>query len=767
MARSLRFLCFILLPCLLSACLPAAAAPSTPSSTSNWVYSDLRLLDEVDAPLADQDIIAAYTRTSGDSFEIRLDLLDLKAEADLDLYIPIASGPSTTPKELPLHASADFAWNTLLVIPANAEPRAMTAQNEILSAASITVNRDPAMDTIVIRLDRSLVPTGPGALRLQVFTTAPGALDVVDQTPSFLANGIQLVPRAPLLLAFWDTLPAATPAQALRRWDGAHTGPFGKRHGLFRLLQTSAEAGVPVALLDLKTPTSLAALDYLGGMERLRTLQAQGLVILPDVAFGDPQAAAISLEYSRRAALAFGLPASPLLFGPVPAALSGSYPAAFAVLAESDHLAANYGQRLIPLPGPVYPADTNAEAVRQAAIADANGPSPAVVQQLIQAALSGDPSRIVVIGGSLPASPLADSSVAAPFFQYLAAHPWIQTLTAADLLTLPAMPSSSPFSPGCEDLLCSPAAPATLNRYSAQGEPIAPLQFSEWKDETRAQLAALQAGRLTDLAWLAYLGLTPPTNQPALLELRAAYLDQVERLIAAAQWAEHPTDESNCRQGEDGGYCVLADEQQFAWIDLAGARLSLAVWRPNDGEPIQYIAPASQFVTGLSDAMDWHPERGPAADPNEIPGAFADLPLQLDLYQAETKPGEIVLTHPATAATKTFRLTPDGLTFSYTTPDAIYTQIPLIIYHANDRYPGTDAIFPLYLSSPEDKSATPQIEITGASEQTQAYFDSLPWIRSPEDPDRDYPPGHYLPFPLAVIEIHSQGSFQVEFSFKK
>ncbi|NMC77848.1 MAG: hypothetical protein GYA59_00685 [Chloroflexi bacterium] len=61
----------------------------------------------------------------------------------------------------------------------------------------------------------------------------------------------------------------------------------------------------------------------------------------------------------------------------------------------------------------------------------------------------------------------------------------------------------------------------------------------------------------------------------------------------------------------------------------------------------------------------------------------------------------------------------------------------------------------------------PQIEITGASEQTRAYFDSLPWIHSPEDPDRDYPPGHYLSFPLAVIEIHSQGSFQVEFSFKK
>ncbi|NMC80587.1 MAG: hypothetical protein GYA59_14595, partial [Chloroflexi bacterium] len=206
MIRSLRFLCFILLLCLLSACLPTAAAPSTPSSTSNWAYSDLRLLDEVDAPLADQDIIAAYTRTSGDSFEIRLDLLDLKAEAGLDLYVPIASGPSAISKELPLHASADFAWNTLLVIPANAEPRAMTAQNETFSVAPITVNRDPAMDTIVIRLDRSWMPTDPGALRLQVFATAPGALNVVDQTPSFLANGIQPVPRAPLLLAFWDTL---------------------------------------------------------------------------------------------------------------------------------------------------------------------------------------------------------------------------------------------------------------------------------------------------------------------------------------------------------------------------------------------------------------------------------------------------------------------------------------------------------------------------------------------------------------------------------
>ena len=47
-------------------------------------------------------------------------------------------------------------------------------------------------------------------------------------------------------MVFWNTLPSATPAQTLRRWDGAHTGPMGGKHGLSVLLQAAASQGVPL-----------------------------------------------------------------------------------------------------------------------------------------------------------------------------------------------------------------------------------------------------------------------------------------------------------------------------------------------------------------------------------------------------------------------------------------------------------------------------------------------------------------------------------------
>jgi hypothetical protein len=91
-----------------------------------------------------------------------------------------------------------------------------------------------------------------------------------------------------VLLAFWNTVPAYTPAQALRRWDGAHTGPYGERHGLHLLLQAVRRSKVPVVLLDLKTPAALSALDFLGKLPQIQNLSTQGLLILPEALPGSP-----------------------------------------------------------------------------------------------------------------------------------------------------------------------------------------------------------------------------------------------------------------------------------------------------------------------------------------------------------------------------------------------------------------------------------------------------------------------------------------------
>jgi hypothetical protein len=45
---------------------------------------------------------------------------------------------------------------------------------------------------------------------------------------------------------------------------------------------------------------------------------------------------------------------------------------------------------------------------------------------------------------------------------------------------------------------------------------------------------------------------------------------------------------------------------------------------------------------------------------------------------------------------------------------------------------------------------------------TQTFTASRSALALPEDPNFDYPAGHYLPFPLALAEIYSQGEFSIE-----
>ena len=118
--------------------------------------------------------------------------------------------------------------------------------------------------------------------------------------------------RAPIIVAFWEAFPVTTPAQALRRWDGAHTGPLGDRHGLLHILEGARRYSVPVALLDIKNPASLAALNFMGHVPVLQNLSGRSLLILPDVAYAEP--AGFALNFSRLAASGFGLPASQFVY---------------------------------------------------------------------------------------------------------------------------------------------------------------------------------------------------------------------------------------------------------------------------------------------------------------------------------------------------------------------------------------------------------------------------------------------------------------------
>jgi hypothetical protein len=43
------------------------------------------------------------------------------------------------------------------------------------------------------------------------------------------------------------------------------------------------------------------------------------------------------------------------------------------------------------------------------------------------------------------------------------------------------------------------------------------------------------------------------------------------------------------------------------------------------------------------------------------------------------------------------------------------------------------------------------------------FLDSAPQLKQPEDPNLGYPPGHFVPFPMAILELAPQNEIWVAF----
>ncbi|MCK5429477.1 MAG: hypothetical protein KAI94_08400, partial [Anaerolineales bacterium] len=271
----------IIVPILLISFLLASCALHEPVSVTNsWTYSELRSLDPSDTFQPSLDILAVYSRHlrptaplsqlgsifpdfSGDvqRVQLRLDFLDLPIRSEADIYLALDHKAGGS-KDLPLSDSADIAWDTLIQIPVSGPVKAVDPAGNPQLGLGLQVMRDPTMDTITLSFYQgALSQASTIGFNGQLFTTVAGSETIQDRSSPFSSSGNPPAP-AQVLFAFWNTYPAYTPAQTLRRWDGAHTGPLGGRHGLYNLLRTARNQQIPLALLDLKTPTSLSALDY-------------------------------------------------------------------------------------------------------------------------------------------------------------------------------------------------------------------------------------------------------------------------------------------------------------------------------------------------------------------------------------------------------------------------------------------------------------------------------------------------------------------------
>ena len=214
-----------------------ACQPRPPAYTSlGWQYADLRALDGVDGTQPGADMLAYYFQQAGGEGRLRLDFFDQVTGLEEDIYLALDTLPGGT-QSLPIGAHAQIDWDLLVVVPANGEIYTLDPKFNRVSLPPIWVSRDPQQDTFSLAWQGSLLEFAAPDARLkgvEIFTTAAGETALADQLGPLDAWGPPPQP-ADALLVFWDTYPAYTPALALRRWDGAHTGPLGGRHGLVKL----------------------------------------------------------------------------------------------------------------------------------------------------------------------------------------------------------------------------------------------------------------------------------------------------------------------------------------------------------------------------------------------------------------------------------------------------------------------------------------------------------------------------------------------------
>lgn len=714
---------------LLQACYPYSA--TLPPPMPLWQYADLRILDPVDASKATQDIVAVYLRHKQNQVQIRLDWLDLEEKLEHDIYISFYTAVSNVDRPV-----------LELIIPANGDMYVL-CEGQPFVLSGLRLFEDSFYDFSVVSFNDD-VKWLHAAYWVSIRVTSPGKLtEILDEIPAFYSNAHPPEP-VPVLLAFWNTFTALNSAQALRQWDGAHSGPLGERHGLRYLLSAAASVGTPIFLMDLKTPTSLSALDYIGGIKIVQALSKQGWVTLPNVILTDISNPTLPnwvyqrlAKESHQTGLDFSLPDNRFLYTPsiVPQELTKQYKTLFSFDTTSTpanstlvNICHSQEQQWLRLPGSPTPDQVDNQQATD------GGPSMKIRKAFANYGNGyTQNTTIIMLGGDFANSTWGMPQAVRATLSYIHMRPWIQILTPQ------ALQEFSSVSPTC------PTA-STQNQQTDN---------TQLHKKLLAEFEHTPDNIFRSVAWQMYTTQLIPAT-PKQVDLRTNYLGQIGHILAIAHWASQPTQIADCKHDLDWdgqAECRLASETFFASIEKDGAYVSFAAALTSDGMH-QIIAPTWQFGTGWSDTMEWQTNHGVASDPAALPGAFFN-PAMKWLTYPETQISADKLTLRNEQGQKVFELTQSGLRV---TTDS-QTAITLGLDTWTRFFPGWSQAYLGTSSAPNtwewklNTGITVIIQTHKAFTEAAAFHASRELLENPEDPNYDYPVGHYLPFPLSLVTL--------------
>jgi hypothetical protein len=732
------------------------------SSSSIWNYGDLRLLDPVDSVKPEWDLIALYSRVINQSFQLRIDILDLVSLQGQDIYIAIDTNPGGLEQiniqDVVIHA--DINWDYLIIIPATGSVKVLDSNYSPVLGMEMLINKNNAQDNIVIDFNKYTIPIDWNLSKIQVFITPPNQEIVVDRVQPISINAPS-PQQSKVLFLFWDTFRAKTPAETLRSWAGAHSGPMSTRHGLKYLVNAAEKTKTTIFLLDMMTPENLAALDYLDVLPQISDLVKQGIIGLGNID-------------SRFDELR--------LFDNIPDDLINSNLNSKGILGVSANLDNNDMGKISNFFLLMNSIDNNnifgseignndyaqffdtkqvcLQVVLKGNIVHPAAEIPVGCKTLLLSNTLSRSSFPLLLGGDFNNSFLGDPAFSLELFSYIQNHPWIQAFSIEDLNSLDGHPIDILSNFGVNSIETN-----TYSLLSVISEDSNVKPYSEIYTE----LSELPENPITVLARQVFTTMTHPVSID-LLSLGNSYIGQIGHIIKAAKWVENPIPIADCNTDIDydgENECILANNKIFLTIDPVGGYISFLFYKGNDGVH-QIIGPSWELTLGMSDLSMWDSSQGVLSDPGQILGALVD---DFDIwknYSFIISENKVILLNENMTMRKSITITNDGILIQIQdqkTDESIST-IPIVLdpwirftHDWGDKYLFSKTSNGLLWGIKSGIS----VEIISTNNMTPISFnETRDEISFPEDPDFDYSRGHYLPYPLSLSEIQSSSDYSVE-----
>lgn len=691
-----------------------------------WNYADMRLLDPVDTINPDQELIAVYTRIYKKSFQIRLDFLDLADRFGKDIYIPIDTNSGGADQIRTANTNtigADIAWDYLIKITSSGIIQIINPFNVVQERPELFLIYDSLQDRLVIDVINNDLPIYFGQTKIQVIIAEPESAAVADKCDPFLVDDLSPA-RAQVVLAFWNTFSSVTPAQALRSWAGAHSGPASSRHGLKYLLDSASRTNLPIYLVDFSTQENYSALAYLGVINKVVDLDDRRIInIIKSNRFDNINRNSFFVDNNN------------WNFG------------------DNDYAKLSKFYDICNLlPGNIF-------------INKNDGMSLACKRLLIIIATERSPTHLV-LGGDFTNSSFGIPAASNEIFSYFATHPWIQILTSDQLITEGYSTSDNLVDPEVSQSKLTINYDPQHISSSTITDPVQQVIFDG--------LLLSPDNKITQLAWRVYNSLIQPSSAQ-LLEVRKKYIGQLGGLIAAAKWVSGPSKIQDCSHDIDYDNvieCVFANNGLYAIIDPEGGYISL-VFSIDEQGIHQIIGPTWEFYVGLSDPSSWNPSLGIRSDSAQILGAFQDSFIRWQKYDPQFSGESLVLTSEDGAKTKSVSISGNKIHIEIHSLDQSTRmfQIPLVIDpwirfspDWGDDYYGVSTPYSYQWGIKYSET----VSIYSSNNiSAYAFNDTKSMMSKPEDPNFDYSRGHYLPFPMALVEIQATDKLSIDITINQ